>query len=234
MEHIPGVAVDQYCRDRGLGPQDKLRLFRKVCEAVQFAHQCSVIHRDLKPSNILISRNGNPKLLDFGIAKLLTPEVEPITTWGCRPLTPDYASPEQLMDRPVTLAADIFALGGLLYELLTGQHPFRNGSTCRKTLHRRICEQDPCPPSRAQRAAGSRRARRARRATQQERDLDSIVLKALEKKPDDRYRSAQAFSDDIHRYLERQPVRARRKTLFHRLHKIIPGIRREAGLRKDY
>ncbi len=210
MEYIQGEPIDRYCQARSLSVPERLELFRTVCAAVHCAHQHLIVHRDIKPANILVAHDGQPKLLDFGIAKLLTPEPQDFTATatlaGALPMTPAYASPEQVQGVPVTIATDIYSLGVVLYELLAGCPPYElNGKTAQEVMAIVGAWEPPRPSL----AAGSRR-----RAI--EGDLDHIVLKALRKEPQERYTSAAEFSDDIHRHLEGLPVIARRGTLRYR------------------
>jgi serine/threonine protein kinase/predicted negative regulator of RcsB-dependent stress response len=220
MEFVQGQPIDQYCETHRLSLRDRLRLFQKVCGAVQYAHQNLVIHSDIKPGNILVTASGEPKLLDFGIAKLMTAEfsVEDIelSKGEARPMTLRYASPEQVRGEPISTATDIYSLGILLYELLTGRHPFQTALIGRKEAEKAILTSETEKPSRSvtrepetQIAArrppeGSRHLRR-----QLSGDLDAIVLKALKKRPEERYPSAEALSEDLRRYLDGFPVRAR-------------------------
>jgi eukaryotic-like serine/threonine-protein kinase len=219
MEYVVGLPIDRYCDLNKLSIDDRLRLFRTVCSAVQYAHQNLVIHRDLKPGNILITKDGVPRLLDFGIAKLLNPEflqTPLITRTEWRPMTPEYASPEQVRGKPVTEASDTYSLGVLLYELLAGRRPYDSTGRSRLEIERMICEQEPERPSAAIRetlvncpaSTGSRRAL--------EGDLDTIIMKALRKEPERRYTSVEELSQDIERYLKGMPVRARKPTIAYR------------------
>ena len=214
MEHVEGTPIDQYCDSRGLSLPERLGLFRTVCSAVSYAHRQQVVHRDLKPGNILVTADGTPKLLDFGIAKVLAPgsaETDATTT-GLRLMTPEYASPEQVRSDPITVATDVYALGVLLYRLLTGCSPYQVNAELSHELARAICEQEPQPP-------GTRVGRRDGRRLA--RDLDAITLKALRKEPHQRYASVEELSDDIRRHLEGRPVSARRGALTYQAGKFV-------------
>src|ERR1700691_3497997 len=150
MEYVEGLPIDQYCDSHKLSIDNRLRLFREVCSAVQYAHENLVIHRDLKPGNILITREGLPRLLDFGIAKLLNPEcfqTPLVTQTDWRPMTPDYASPEQVRGNAVTSATDVYSLGVLLYQILTGCLPYKVVANNWREIERQICEEEPVQPS---------------------------------------------------------------------------------------
>jgi serine/threonine protein kinase/tetratricopeptide (TPR) repeat protein len=219
MDYVEGVRIDEYCRSNRLSTRSRLELFLSVCASVGYAHQNLVIHRDLKPDNILITRDGVPRLLDFGIAKLLSPEflqAPPVTRTEWRPMTLEYASPEQLRGEPVTEASDIYSLGVLLYELLTGRRPYRIEERTRLEAERIVCEQEPDRPSVALSHAfgGVPEGNELRRAL--EGDLDTIIMKAMRKGPEERYGSVKEFSEDIQHHLSGLPVRARNPSLFYR------------------
>ncbi|HEX6199978.1 MAG TPA: serine/threonine-protein kinase, partial [Thermoanaerobaculia bacterium] len=221
MEYVDGEPITAYCEARGLPVRERLELFRTVCAAVQVAHQNLVVHRDLKPANILVTADGTPKLLDFGIAKLLNPELSGATVVptlaGWRPMTPDYASPEQIRGERVTTASDTYSLGVLLYELLTGRSPHDGGPTELPERARWICDHEPCRPSDA--VADRDDGGRLRRALAG--DLDDIAGKALAREPARRYTSPEQLSEDLARHLAGLPVRARRGTLAYRAGKLL-------------
>lgn len=223
MEFVDGEPIDTYCQTHDLSFRDRLEIFRKVCGAVQFAHQNLVVHRDLKASNILVNRNGEPKLLDFGVAKLLAPEgwaggggaaVAAMTGTGMAPMTLSVASPEQLRNQPVTTATDVHALGLLLFRLLTGQPAFTIEGQSTEEIISTICEREPPLPSTLLAPGTS-----SRRLV--EGDLDTIVLKALRKEPARRFVSAQGLSEDLERHLLGLPVRSRPDTFGYRWGKFV-------------
>lgn len=218
MEFIDGEPIDVYCSKHRLGLADRLRLFFAVCEAVHFAHQQLVVHLDIKPSNVLVNEAGQPKLLDFGVARLLDPDnVTRATTAALgRMATPEYASPEQVKGEPLSTASDVYSLGVLLYQLVTDQRPYEVDSKDLAGTLKIICQTQPPPPSEALSVARvSRRVRRLRG------DLDNIVMKAMRKEPERRYASAEQLANDIHRHLTGQPVRARPETVGYRSAKFV-------------
>ena len=242
-----GRPIDEYCRDRQLDVRARLRLFAQVAAAVAYAHGKLIVHRDLKPSNILVTADGQVRLLDFGIAKLLEEDHAKetrLTELSGRALTPDYASPEQILGEPLTIASDVYSLGVILYELLSGTRPYKLKRDSRGALEDAIVQTDPAPPS----AVVDEQAGKALRG-----DLDTIVLKALKKRPEERYLTVHAFADDIDRYLDGRPVLARPDSARYRLGKFIArqpaaggrggrggargpdrgGRRRVAGARRD-
>lgn len=231
MEYVEGQPIHHYCDGQRLSTVARLELFVKVCAAVSYAHRNLIIHRDLKPTNIIVIADGTPKLLDFGIAKLLNPEmgsqtIDP-TAQSFRLMTPEFASPEQARGETVTVATDIYSLGVLLYELLTGHRPYHVRGLPLEEMARVICEVEPARPSEIINRIEVNRATdaeplevtpsevsQARNSSIEELrrqlmgDLDSIVLKALRKEPQRRYQSVDQLSDDINRYLEGLPVPA--------------------------
>jgi non-specific serine/threonine protein kinase/serine/threonine-protein kinase len=230
MEYVEGEPIDVYCQRQALSVRERLALFATVCDAVHYAHQNLVVHRDLKPRNILVTPGGQPKLLDFGIAKLISAAGpgETFTTFAPA-LTPDYASPEQVRGQPVTTATDVYSLGVVLYELLAGRRPFTVRTASLENIVSTICETEPIAPSAAA-VPNGRSTPASRGARELDRDVDTIVLKALRKEPDRRYPSAQALSADIRRYLNGQTVEARGDALSYRLAKFIVRHRLAAAV----
>lgn len=240
MEYVDGTPIDAYCNAKGLDTAARLRLFQQVCGAVDYAHRNLVVHRDLKPANILVDREGQPKLLDFGIAKLVEGAEAKLTAAHQRVLTPTHASPEQIRGEPVTTSTDVYALGVLLYELLAGRLPYAAdektpGSAAQ--LARQILETEPRTPSAAVTQGSNERIEAARRRGDQltperlrrelQGDLDNIVLMALRKEPARRYASAQALGEDIARHLADEPVSARPATTAYRVGKFL--VRHRVG-----
>ncbi|NBB72204.1 MAG: protein kinase [Bacteroidetes bacterium] len=229
MEYVDGQPIDAYCDAHRLPIDARLRLFLDVCAAVQYAHRNLIVHRDLKPSNIFVTEAGTVKLLDFGIAKLLDadrmPGAAPQTRTGVLPMTPEYASPEQVRDGAITTASDVYQLGVVLYELLTGQRPYNVRDRSPSEVERVICDEMPTRPSTAVTDAPSDtmdapaspdRLRKTLRG-----DLDTIVMKALRKEPDRRYASAEQLADDLQRYLNDEPVTARADAWTYRTRKFV-------------
>jgi eukaryotic-like serine/threonine-protein kinase len=226
MEYVEGRPIDEFCDGEGLSIPARLELFLDVCSAVHFAHQNLVVHRDLKPANILVTRAGVPKLLDFGIAKILDPDKtgHALTVLGRQAMTPEYASPEQLRGKQVTTASDVYALGVLLYILLTGRSPYGLHIPEGEDLQRAVCDKDPRQPSEmvvhaplARGPQGDPRLLRRRLSG----DLDTIVLKAMHKEPQRRYASVEQLAADIRRHLDGLPVLARRDTAAYRMGKFV-------------
>ncbi|HEY4366865.1 MAG TPA: serine/threonine-protein kinase [Steroidobacteraceae bacterium] len=230
MEYVHGEPVDRYCDRAQLDVRGRLDLFLEICSAVQYAHQNLIVHRDLKPANILVTAEGSPKLLDFGIAKLLdvgdSAAMLALTRMNDRLLTPEYASPEQILGRTVTTASDVYALGVVLYELLTGLRPYVvPASASQLELERSICVSDPQRPSAAVRRgadadpvdgqppmlaiASARSLTPDRLQKRLAGDIDAIIMRALRKEPQHRYSSVEQLTADIRRYLTREPVLAR-------------------------
>ncbi|MBI5765027.1 MAG: serine/threonine protein kinase [Planctomycetes bacterium] len=227
MEHIDGTPLTDFCNQRSLTIRQRLRLFQDVCAAVQYAHRNLVVHRDLKPANILITADGAVKLLDFGIAKVLEDDAGgrtvSMTRFDQRPMTPEYASPEQIRGEPVTTSSDVYSLGVVLYELLTGMRPHRFNSHSLTEYERVICNVQSLPPSQAVPAAETPPCGLSHRQLQRALagDIDTIVLKALRKEPHRRYATVDNLADDIRRHLNGQTVTARPDTRAYRLAKFV-------------
>jgi serine/threonine-protein kinase len=230
MEYIEGSPLLDYCDEHQLTTNERLQLFRTICSAVQHAHQNLVIHRDLKPSNILITHDGELKLLDFGVAKFLNPELmgEGLgqTQTQFRVMTPEYASPEQVRGQHITTSTDIYSLGVILYELLAGQRPYKLKDTSPEELIHAICDSEPTKPSEIVSSYSNNKEQKSNRQSaignrQLKGDLDNIVLMALRKELSRRYKSVEQFSEDIERHLKGLPVIARKDTFAYRAEKFI-------------
>jgi non-specific serine/threonine protein kinase/serine/threonine-protein kinase len=240
MEYVEGIPIDRFAGDHRLTIHERLKLFRTVCSAISYAHQNLVVHRDIKPGNILVTQNGEPKLLDFGIAKLLQEDGEETldaTVTLFRAMTPQYASPEQVRGAPVTTSSDVYSLGVLLYELLTRSRPYNVTRRTPNEIAKAICEQVPPKPSlvvsgqwsvisKSETPASIGESSHPRRNSPADMkalrgDLDNIILKALSKEPERRYLSVEQFSEDIRRHLEGLPVTARKDTFSYRASKFV-------------
>ena len=245
MEYVKGIPIDEFCDRHRLSISDRLLLFHQVCEAVHYAHQNLIVHRDLKPGNILVTHEGVVKLLDFGVAKMLDPDLHGGSAYGqtqtgVRMMTPDYASPEQVLGQPITTASDIYSLGVILYELLTGHRPYQMQSYVLREIERIIIEEDPVRPSTA--VATTRRfetengqtatigpqtvtsvrsvnLERLRRSLQG--DVDNIVMMAMRKEPHRRYGSAEQLAEDLERHMDGLPIRAHQDTVGYRVQKFV-------------
>src|SRR6185312_15298395 len=212
MEYVEGEPIDAYCSKWAPSLSEKLKLFIRVCQAVQYAHQNLIIHRDLKPDNILVSADGAPHLLDFGTAKLLSPDkvadAQGLTRHGFLSFTPAYASPEQVLGKAITTASDTYSLGVLLYLMLTGHLPYELNEFTTEEMLEIICNRAPDPP-------------RSSDATFPDSDLEAILAKALRKEPEARYPTAEQFASDVEAYLEHKPVSARKGTFRYTAQKFL-------------
>ena len=205
MEYVDGVPIDRYLATNHLSILDTLALFRKVCSAVSYAHRNLIVHRDLKPANILVDRSGEPKLLDFGIAKLMDGTSDRTKT-AFLAMTPEYASPEQIRGQAITTASDVYSLGVVLYEVLTGSRPYRPTQSA-LDLAEAITKQQPATLSTSQKRFDA--------------ELENIVQMALRKEPERRYASVDLLSEDVHSYMTGLPVLAHRDTVFYRTGKFV-------------
>ena len=223
LEYVEGQRIDEYCTQRALPIADRLALALQTTAAVAYAHAKLIVHRDLKPANILVNAQGEVRLLDFGVAKLLAGDAAPSsahTEFAGSAMTPEYASPEQVAGEPIGVASDVYSLGVILYELLAGTRPYKVERGARLRLELAILHQEIPPPSAAAASAQLRRALRG--------DLDTIILKALKKRPEDRYATAHALAEDITRYLTHQPVLAQADSRWYRARKFI--VRHRLGV----
>lgn len=211
MEYVDGLPLDEYCKSRKLPIDERIHLFLKVCSAVQYAHRNLIVHRDIKPDNILVNEDGQPILLDFGIAKLLRPELMGMmpseTSAGAQMMTPEFASPEQFLGKRVSTASDVYSLGALAYLLVSGRLPHPGDGLSTVELGRLVCDVEPSPPTPRDATAPA--------------DLDAIILKALRKEPESRYLSVEEMAADLRRYLDGFAVQARQGNWQYRTTKFL-------------
>jgi len=216
LEYIEGKAIDAYCEEHRLSTKARLGLFLQAAEAIAYAHGQLVVHRDLKPANILVTEKGDVRLLDFGIAKLLEQgeaKETVLTEFAGRALTPDYASPEQIAGQPITIASDVYSLGVLLYELLTGERPYKLTRDTRGALEDAILDTEPARPSEVVKEPSLRKALRG--------DLDTVTLKALKKVPKERYATVNALAEDLQRHLSSRPLLAKPDSTWYSASKFV-------------
>ncbi|MFK7846701.1 MAG: protein kinase [Rhodothermales bacterium] len=244
MEYVEGLPINTYCTENKLSVKERLKIFNQVCRTIHHAHVNQIVHRDIKPANVLVTKEGEPKLLDFGIAKVLNPDLLDtsalLTRTGVRVLTPAYASPEQLRSEQITASSDIYSLGVVLYELLTGMRPHITNGLSQRQIEQKICEEEPLRPSEALTQLDTMRERDRLKGDAEHEDLssvlqisnqqlsrelkgdlDTIVLKALQKDPARRYTSAAAMAEDVDRFATGRPILARPDTLVYRLRKVV-------------
>ncbi len=232
MEYVDGEPLDDWCDARHIDVAARLRLFCKVCDGVQEAHRHLIVHRDIKPDNILVTATGEPRLIDFGIARELTGEVEPLAAGATlySAMTPAYASPEQIRRQPLTTRSDVYSLGIVLYQVLAGRRPYSLSSLSPAELEHTVCEFVPQPLRQSLQDAPLDAAERQRRRAQIDDDLERIVAKALHKDPARRYGSAEALADDLRRHLSGQPVLAHPDSAWYRSRKFVRRHRLGVGL----
>lgn len=224
MEYVDGLPVDEFCSQNRLDLTGRLKLFNKICDAVAFAHRNLIVHRDIKPSNILVTKDGVPKLLDFGISKILDADAADSATTLLGAMTPEYASPEQINGQTVTTATDVYSLGIVLYKMLTGAHPFKRAGQSNNDLFRAITGDEPTAPSaipnsKFQISDSDNLKSKIPNPKSLTGDLDNIILKSIRKNPERRYGSVEQFSADIWRYIDGKPVEARAATRAYQLSK---------------
>ncbi len=228
MEYIDGDWITRYCTSKALGVEERLCLFLRVCSAVHSAHLQFVVHRDLKPGNILVGSKGEPKLLDFGICKLLyrdqDSDQDSTVTIGTGLLTPQYACPEQVRGEPITIASDVYSLGAVCYELMTGERPHIFSELTPQVVEQVVCMQDVLAPSEVAREDN------AKLAAQLRGDLDTIILHAMRKEPARRYETVERFADDIRKHLAHEPITARPDHLMYRSGKFLRRNRLGMGV----